>query len=122
MASYVEGRPVLTSSVLAAVEVPRAAERATDDERARPRAERLLDAVDLIALEPELIVSARDLRPSALGSLDAIHVASALSLERELDAFVSYDRRQLEAARDAGLAIECPGQSLPLSGGPTRER
>jgi hypothetical protein len=44
-----------------------------------------------------------------LGSLDTIHVVTALSL-RPIRAFVSYDKRQLRAARKAGLRAVSPGR------------
>jgi hypothetical protein len=43
-----------------------------------------------------------------LGSLDAIHVMTALDL-RPIYAFITYDVRQAEAARDAGLNARSPG-------------
>jgi len=46
--------------------------------------------------------------PAGLRSLDAIHLASALTLGDELDAFVTYDARQADAARAAGLTVESP--------------
>jgi predicted nucleic acid-binding protein len=45
---------------------------------------------------------------SPLRALDAIHVASALRLGGALSAFVSYDRRQLEAAAALGLPTASP--------------
>ncbi|NUP20344.1 MAG: type II toxin-antitoxin system VapC family toxin [Streptomyces sp.] len=44
-----------------------------------------------------------------LRALDALHVASALSMEAELAAFVTYDRRMLDAARKEGLPSHAPG-------------
>ena len=46
-----------------------------------------------------------------LRSLDAIHVTTALKL-RPIEAFVSYDKRQLAAARRAGLPTVSPGMKL----------
>jgi predicted nucleic acid-binding protein len=43
-----------------------------------------------------------------LRTLDAIHVQSALVLGDELEAFVTYDARQAEAARAAGLPVQMP--------------
>ncbi len=40
--------------------------------------------------------------------LDAIHVATALSLGTELDAVVTYDGRMAEAAAAAGLRVLAP--------------
>jgi predicted nucleic acid-binding protein len=43
-----------------------------------------------------------------LGSLDAIHVVTALE-HRPFDAFVTYDERQAAAARKVGLPTVSPG-------------
>jgi hypothetical protein len=43
-----------------------------------------------------------------LGSLDAVHVMTALNV-RPIDEFVTYDIRQAEAARVAGLNVRSPG-------------
>lgn len=44
-----------------------------------------------------------------LRSLDAVHLATALSLDVDLD-FVTYDDRQAAAARAAGLRVVQPGR------------
>ncbi|WP_329235026.1 type II toxin-antitoxin system VapC family toxin [Streptomyces canus] len=44
-----------------------------------------------------------------LRALDALHVASALSVARELASFLTYDRRMLDAARKEGLPAHAPG-------------
>ena len=49
------------------------------------------------------------LQPARLRSLDAIHVAAALSLGPELTAVVTYDARMAEAARLNGLTVLSPG-------------
>jgi predicted nucleic acid-binding protein len=46
--------------------------------------------------------------PAVLRSLDAIHLASALALSDELDAFITYDLRLADAAREAGLEVVAP--------------
>lgn len=46
-----------------------------------------------------------------LRPLDALHVASALTVERELTAFVTYDRRMLDAAHKEGLFAHAPGMA-----------
>ncbi len=43
-----------------------------------------------------------------LGSFDAIHVMTALDM-RPIHAFITYDERQAEVARDAGLNVRSPG-------------
>jgi predicted nucleic acid-binding protein len=42
-----------------------------------------------------------------LAALDAIHIATALS--NDLTTFVTYDKRQAEAARASGLIVMTPG-------------
>jgi predicted nucleic acid-binding protein len=61
-----------------------------------------------IELTGEVLGQAARARPVTLGALDAIHLASALVLRRELTSFVSYDKRLLAAARDAGLPTASP--------------
>ena len=43
-----------------------------------------------------------------LRTVDAIHLASALSLRREIDGLVTYDRRMAEAAEAIGLPVVAP--------------
>ena len=102
--SYLGSDPTLTSSVLAAVEVPRAARRYRADAAARE----VLEGVALIELSDDLARQAVMLEPPSLSSLDAIHLASALSLGEELEAFVGYDERLSEAVRVAGLEVAAP--------------
>ncbi len=46
-----------------------------------------------------------------LRTLDAIHVASALSLRDDLTALVTFDRGMLETARADGLSAHAPGMA-----------
>jgi predicted nucleic acid-binding protein len=43
-----------------------------------------------------------------LRTLDAIHLATALSLREDLGEFATYDTRLAGAAREAGLAVLAP--------------
>jgi predicted nucleic acid-binding protein len=67
------------------------------------------DGVTVIDLDPSIASRAGVIEPVALRSLDAIHLASALELGDELDAFVTYDARQADAARELGLSVVSPG-------------
>ena len=96
------------SSELASVEVVRAARRL--DEDAVPAARTLLERLDVVPLTGVVFRTAQDLRPAALRSLDALHLASALLLREDLTAFVAYDARLAVAAQDAGLATASPGR------------
>ena len=62
----------------------------------------------MIELSPAISIVAASLQPVVLRTLDAIHVASALALGSELDAFVTYDDRMAEAARAIGLPVVRP--------------
>jgi predicted nucleic acid-binding protein len=95
----------LASSELARIEVLRRARR--HGSAAEAKAVRTLGGMTLRAIDEEVIAAAIALDPSALRSLDAIHLATALSLE-PLDFFISYDQRLNEAATSAGLTVMAP--------------
>lgn len=104
----------MISSELLITEVPRALRRIAATERNLDLAACLSKAevvLEMIALHtvnrPTLRRAGRRFEPH-LRSLDAIHVMTALEL-RPIEAFMSYDKRQLRAARKAGLRIVSPG-------------
>jgi predicted nucleic acid-binding protein len=47
--------------------------------------------------------------PGTVRSLDAVHVASAELIGRELIALVTYDQRMADVARSSGLPVAMPG-------------
>ncbi len=94
------------TSALARTEVVRAAARV--DAAARERARRIVQAVSLIAVTDGILDRAAELEPPALRPLDALHLASALSLEGALGPVVTYDVRLAEAASAAGLDVVAP--------------
>ena len=97
------------TSRLSAVEVPRAlARKETRSERATEHIYEMLEGVSIIELDEAMSRVAASLGPPARRSLDAIHLASALSIRDELDAFVTYDVRLGEAARSLGLSVVTP--------------
>lgn len=55
-----------------------------------------------------LLDAAERLRTRLLRSLEAIQLASALSVREDLTGLVAYDRRLLEAAEGAGLRTWSP--------------
>jgi uncharacterized protein len=101
-----EGAPTV-ASVVVAVEVPRALRRAGVPE-VLGRASDVLARVDLLALDDEVVRVAAGLQPRELRALDAIHLASALTVADELDAFVCYDQRLANAATATGLKVVAP--------------
>lgn len=106
---HLAGYDAQLTSRVAFVEVGRALMR-----RGRASAE-LVDTVAevfigvaLVDLDDDISASASSLDPPTLRALDAIHLASALSLGAALDAFVTYDARLAEAARAAGMTVVAP--------------
>ena len=70
----------------------------------------VLEVIDLADLSAGIRVLARAVTPASVRSLDAIHLATALQIRGELDAFVTYVKRLADAAATAGLHVEIPGQ------------
>jgi predicted nucleic acid-binding protein len=96
------------SSVLARVEVHRAVRRAGGSAAQRRRADRVLARVALVRLDEPIIAMASQLRPTDLRSLDAIHLATALSARDDLAGIVTYDERLARAAAAARLQVFQP--------------
>ena len=96
------------SSVLAAIEVPRAAARASTSPLIHRRAKQVVENVHLVTIDDEVLEIAADLGPSGLRTLDTIHLASALVLEPDLGALVSYDARLNEAAAQSDVRVLAP--------------
>lgn len=68
----------------------------------------VLDQIDLIDMSPPIRILAQTIRPVTIRSLDAIHLATALSIRPSLTSFVTYDKRLLEAATAARLPTDSP--------------
>jgi predicted nucleic acid-binding protein len=101
------GAPMV-SSELAKIEVLRGCRRV--NARALPAARALLAQLDLLPLSSDLVDDAAGVGAGALRSLDAIHLASALSIRADLAGFVAYDVRLGRAATAAGLEVLTPGR------------
>lgn len=107
---WVERCDGLVSSALARTELRRAARR-SEDPRVERRVGPLLASMALIPLDGAILDAAGLVEPLVLRSLDAIHVASARSLGAALGTLVSYDKRMLSAAEQAGLRTLAPAIS-----------
>ena len=106
LAAYLSIPRTRMSSRVLEVEVLRAVRRVKPESEEQARV--LLAVTEFVELDAEIGATAGALAPPALRSLDAIHLASALTLGAELDAFITYDARQAEAARSLGLPVESP--------------
>jgi predicted nucleic acid-binding protein len=100
------GWPRRVSSKISLVEVLRIVR--LRDRAAEPLAHGVLARTGLIAIGDRVLVAAATVDPPVVGTLDAIHLASALRLDGRLTDFVSYDRRQLAAAKALGLPVASP--------------
>ena len=93
-----------STSVVAEVEVMRNLRKFKMD------ADDAIRGFHLIALDEDIRRTAVETGNASLKSLDAIHVATALAIgDRDLE-FVTYDDRQADAARTAGLKVVQPGR------------
>jgi predicted nucleic acid-binding protein len=102
-------RDGLVSSSIAVVECHRAARRAAN-RRILQRTDEIFEAIYLLDLTPLIVERASTLRPVTIRSLDAIHLASALSVDEEDLEVITYDDRMAEAARTNGLRVSQPGR------------
>ena len=101
-------QPNLVSSAVAAAEVIRAARLASTSQAVVARAREVVRAVHLLAVDARVLDHAADLEPRGLRTLEAIHLASALSIRDDLEAMVVYDKQLAAAAEAAGLKVLSP--------------
>ena len=101
--------PDRVSASIVRVEVHRALRRLARPSSAHELAEALLDSLVLIRLDESVLARAAALENPHLRALDAIHVAAALSIGDDPDAFVTYDVRLARAASAEGLTVLHPG-------------
>jgi predicted nucleic acid-binding protein len=109
LVAALEAWPARVSSELAGVEVIRAARRASPEPAVERRAEEIMAGIHLLKIDGSVLERAARLEPRTLRSLDAIHLASVLSLGEELGAVVIYDGALAAAAADCGLEVMAPG-------------
>ena len=94
------------SSQVAVIELIRTCRR--QDDAAVSGARQLLAGLDLVVLSEDVVEGAALVSPVELRSLDAIHLASAMSVFDGLNSFVVYDGRLGTAAIEAGLPVVSP--------------
>ncbi len=108
LGTFLSRRPVRISSALTRVEVTRVVGRSALGAAGRRRAQEALARVALVRLDDGILEAAGELSPAGLRTLDALHLATALSLGEDLEGFVTYDRRLAHAAAAAGLEVVTP--------------
>ena len=102
-------RPGLLASTLSILEARRAVARRTSAQRIASL-EEIIDALVLVEMGQQLVAGASTVPPPSLRSLDAIHVATALSLGDPAVDVITYDHRLADAARANGLTVVQPGR------------
>lgn len=103
---YLSRWPLRVSATLLRTEALRAAMRVSSLRVAETR--RQLRDVALIELDRSLMDHAGTLMPAGLRTLDAVHIAAALSLGNDLGELVTYDERLAAAAAACGLLVVTP--------------
>jgi uncharacterized protein len=97
--------PDRASSLLATIEVTRTARRLGG--HAPAIAVGVLAGLRLLAIEP-IVPAAAQIGATRLRSLDAIHLATAASISRQLGALITYDQRMISEAQTLGLPVLSP--------------
>ncbi len=99
--------PDRVSSVLLRTETVRVLQRSSNEQLIEA-ARALFVTLHLIRLDDPVLDLAGNLGPKELRSLDALHLATALSVGSDLGVFVTYDERLAAAAVAHGLVVEAP--------------
>jgi predicted nucleic acid-binding protein len=119
LAEYIAGRRMCITSRISEVEVRRAVARSEASVDAG-HVDSVFAALTIREVDESLAAAAGRLAPPALRTLDAIHLATALELAPELEAFVTYDQRLADSAAAAGIPTASPGapsRALPVRDG-----
>lgn len=98
----------LVGSALVIPEVTRAVRRTGAPETEEVLAQ-VLSRISVVPVSGAVLSRASELEPWSLRTLDAIHLAAALSVTGQLGAFIAYDERLVAAALQHGLPVERPG-------------
>lgn len=98
--------PLQATSVVGEIELRRAGRRFRASEAA---IDAIVASLILVHVDDDVRRLAATVGSPSLRSVDAIHLATALSLGKDLGAFCCYDRRLLAEAASVGLAVLSPG-------------
>ena len=110
LANTLQRWPDWVTSGMASVECQRAMKRVRAPGTVSRRAEAVLDRVTLIKVDEPVLRLAGQIGSPLLRSLDAVHLATAMSMGDDPDAFVTYDDRLAAAARALKLRVLQPGR------------
>jgi predicted nucleic acid-binding protein len=106
LVAQIDDQPEVVSSALAWAEVVRAVARTG---RSASDAERVIERIPMVPIDDAILRSAAELSPVTLRALDSIHLATALTLQDDLKALVTYDARLADAASGLRMPVLHPG-------------
>jgi predicted nucleic acid-binding protein len=100
--------PERVSSALALTELPRALARVSAGTVAHRRAREVMGRIALVDVDRRILATAAAIEPNSLRTLDAIHLATALTMREDLEVIVTYDRRLRAAAERVRIDVAAP--------------
>ncbi len=103
--------PDWVTSELTTVECRRALTRERANASVRARADHLLARCVLVRIDAPVLRLAEHIGPRDVRSLDALHLATAVSFGDHPEAFITYDDRLAAAARALKLNVLQPGRA-----------
>ena len=98
----------ITSSVVTRVEVIRTLQKIAPEKVAE--AQIILAGIDLTPVNSSILSVTENFSPSiSLKSLDAIHVATVIFLDKSVEGLVTYDKAMIKNAKELGIKTISPG-------------
>ena len=98
----------IKSSVLTRVEVIRVLYKIAPEKI--DRAQIILAGIDLTPVNPAILSMAENFAPAiTLKSLDALHVATAIFLDKSVEGVITYDKAMIKNAKELGIKVISPG-------------
>ena len=109
LAAELEQWPDRVSAAIVRVEVLRALRRDGRSKAVHQTAEAVLDGLVLIRIDEPVLLRAAGFKNPRLRALDAIHLAAALAIGDDPEAFITYDAKLARAAVEERLTVRHPG-------------
>ena len=97
-----------TSSRLSKIEVRRTVARLVPTKTAKVNLE--LDKINFLPISNPILMAAENFSSEiTLRTLDAIHIATVMSLEGSIEGLITYDRQMIANAKLLGIKVISPG-------------
>ena len=70
----------------------------------------ILDGIDLTPVNPAILNVAENFSSSiTLKSLDALHLATVIFLDKSVEGVITYDKAMIKNAKELGIKVTSPG-------------